>query len=118
SWGGPCANGWDGPYNSRLSTNAFQEKSMASLGSFCRIATPFTKTGELDEDALREFLQRFIKSKIGVYLGSAGAGETHALTWDEIQRIYEIGYEECKGKIPVYANPPEQYSVRSMRELV
>jgi dihydrodipicolinate synthase/N-acetylneuraminate lyase len=67
---------------------------------------------------LREFLQRFVKSKIGIYLGSAGAGETHALTWDEIQRIYEIGLEECKGKIPVYANPPEQYSVRAMRELV
>ena len=91
---------------------------MPRLGSFCRIATPFTPGGELDEAALREFLQRFIKSKIGVYLGSAGAGETHALTWDEIQRVYEIGLEECKGKIPVYANPPEQYSVRSMRELV
>jgi len=91
---------------------------MARLGSFCRIATPFTKTGELDEEALREFLQRFIKSKIGVYLASAGAGETHALTWDEMQRIYEIGLEECKGKIPVYANPPEQYSARAMRELV
>lgn len=91
---------------------------MATLGSFCRIATPFTKTGELDEEALREFLQRFIKSKIGIYLGSAGAGETHALTWDEIQRIYEIGLEECKGKVPVYANPPEQYTVSAMRELV
>ncbi len=91
---------------------------MARLGSFCRIATPFTASGELDEEALREFLQRFIKSKIGIYLGSAGGGETHSLTWDEIQRIYEIGLEECKGKIPVYANPPEQYSVRPMRELV
>ncbi len=91
---------------------------MTSLGSFCRIATPFTKSGELDEEALREFLQRFIKSKIGIYLGSAGAGETHALTHEEIQRIYEIGLDECKGKIPVYANPPEQYSVRAMRELV
>ena len=80
---------------------------MANLGSFCRIATPFAKDGEIDEEALRAFLQRFIKSKIGIYLGSAGGGETHALTWDEIQRIYEIGLEECKGKIPVYANPPE-----------
>src|SRR5688572_21610537 len=80
-----------------------------TLGSFCRIATPFAKDGSIDEEALRAFLQRFIKSKIGVYLGSAGGGETHALTREEIGRIYEIGLEECKGKIPVYANPPEQY---------
>lgn len=91
---------------------------MAGPGSFCRIATPFTKSGAIDEEALRKFLQRFIKSKIGIYLGSAGAGETHALTWQEIQRIYEIGLEECRGKIPVYANPPEQYTVRATREYV
>ena len=91
---------------------------MASLGSFCRIATPFAKDGTVDEAALRKLLQRFIKSKIGIYLGSAGAGETHALLLPEIERIYEIGLGECKGKIPVYANPPEQYSVRATRELI
>jgi dihydrodipicolinate synthase/N-acetylneuraminate lyase len=91
---------------------------MARLELFCRIATPFTKTGEFDEEALRKFLQRFIKSKIGIYLGSAGGGESHALTWQELQRIYEIGVEECGGKIPVYANPPEQYTVRATREYI
>src|SRR6476620_3459295 len=91
---------------------------MAALGSFCRIATPFTRRGELDEEALRALLQRFIDSRIGIYLGSAGAGETHALTWDEIQRIYEIGLAECRGKIPVYANPPEQYTVRATRDYI
>lgn len=91
---------------------------MARPGSFCRIATPFTRGGALDEDALCALLERFVKSKIGIYLGSAGAGETHAVLWDEIQRIYEIGLSQCKGKIPVYANPPEQYSVRATREYV
>jgi dihydrodipicolinate synthase/N-acetylneuraminate lyase len=89
-----------------------------SLGSFCRIATPFTKSGEIDETALRKLLQRFVKSRIGIYLGSAGAGETHALRWEELERIYEIGLVECKGKIPVYANPPEQYTVRATREYI
>lgn len=91
---------------------------MTRIGSFCRIATPFTKRGALDEDALCGLLERFVKSKIGIYLGSAGAGETHAVLWDEIQRIYEIGLSQCKGKIPVYANPPEQYTVRATREYV
>ena len=89
-----------------------------TLGSFCRIATPFAKDGSIDEEALRAFLQRFVKSKIGIYLGSAGGGETHALTREEIGRIYEIGLEECKGKIPVYANPPEQYTVKATREWI
>ena len=66
----------------------------------------------IDEEAFRIWLQRFVQNKIGVYLGSGGGGESHALTWPELQRIYEIGVEECKGKIPVYANPPEQYTAR------
>jgi 4-hydroxy-tetrahydrodipicolinate synthase len=91
---------------------------MASLELFCRIATPFKKTGEFDEDAFRIWLRRFVHHRIGIYLGSGGGGESHALTWQELQRIYEIGVEECKGKIPVYANPPEQYTARATREYI
>lgn len=91
---------------------------MAKLDLFCRIATPFKKSGEFDEDAFRIFLQRFIKSDIGIYLGSGGGGESHALTWDELQRIYKIGIEVCQGKIPVYANPPEQYTARATRDYI
>ena len=86
---------------------------MARLELFCRIATPFKTNGQFDEEAFRIWLQRFFKTKIGVYLGSGGGGESHALTWHELQRIYEIGVEECKGKIPIYANPPEQYTARA-----
>ena len=91
---------------------------MAGLDLRCRIATPFKRSGAIDEEALRKFLQRFIKSKIGIYLCSEAGGEGPALTSQEIGRIYQIGLEECKGKIPVYANPPEQYSVRLRREYI
>ncbi len=82
----------------------------------CRTATPFSKSGALDEDALRQFLQRFIDAKLGVYLGSGGTGEGHTLSIDELRRVYQIGVEVCKGKVPVYANPPEQYTARATRE--
>ena len=59
-----------------------------------------------------------IVRNIGVYLGSGGGGESHALTWHELQRIYEIGVAECKGKIPIYANPPEQYTARATRQYI
>ncbi len=91
---------------------------MGGVSLYCFAATPFTTAGEVDEDALRQFLQRFIDARIGVYLGSGGGGEGHALTVPELRRVYEIGVETCKGKIPVHANPPEQHTARLAREHV
>lgn len=91
---------------------------MSAVSLYCFAATTFTKSGEIDEDAFRQFLQRFIDAKIGVYLGSGGGGEGHALTMAELRRVYEIGLQECKGKIPVHANPPEQHTARLAREHV
>jgi 4-hydroxy-tetrahydrodipicolinate synthase len=79
---------------------------------FCRMATPFTERGELDEAALRILLQRLVQLDIGVTLGNPGAGEGHALTTPELGRIYRIGVEICHGKVPVHANPPEQPTAR------
>ena len=83
---------------------------MSSPSWFCMTPTPFTTTGEVDEQAFRRYLQRYIDSRIGIYLGSGGTGEAHALTPAELERIYRIGVEECKGKIPVHANLPEEHS--------
>lgn len=82
----------------------------------CRNATTFTSTKALDETAFQKFLQRFVDAKLGVYLASGGSGEGHALTRDEILRIYRIGVEVCKGKVLVNANPPEQNTARDTIE--
>ena len=89
---------------------------MAQLSCLCRTATTFKPAGELDEDALRQFLARMVDARVGVYLASAGSGESHSMTRDEIRRVYEIGVEVCKGKVQVNANPPEQHSARATRE--
>jgi hypothetical protein len=81
---------------------------MANLMNFCRVATTFSVNGEFDEDAFRQYLQRFIDTNTGVYLGSGGIGEGHTLTWEELRRVYRVGVEACKGKVPVYANVLEQ----------
>ncbi|HEV8297906.1 MAG TPA: dihydrodipicolinate synthase family protein [Acidimicrobiales bacterium] len=80
-------------------------------------ATPFDTSGALDEHALRAHLRRMVDAGVAVYLGSGGAGEGHALTMDELRRIYEIGVEECKGRVPTYANPRESRTADSMLEL-
>ncbi|HEX4778236.1 MAG TPA: dihydrodipicolinate synthase family protein, partial [Acidimicrobiia bacterium] len=53
--------------------------------------TPFTATGELDEDGLRGHLRRLASSGIGVYLGGSGSGEGYTLSRDEMRRVLEIG---------------------------
>ena len=81
-----------------------------TLPFFIMSATPFTKSGALDEDAFRLLLARMIDAKLGLYLGSAGCGEGHALSMAELDRVYRIGVEEARGKVQAHANIPEQHT--------
>jgi 4-hydroxy-tetrahydrodipicolinate synthase len=88
---------------------------MRSIGLVCRSATTFSPAGELDEAALRLFLHRLVDADIGVYLASGGSGEGHALTDDELGRLYRIGVEVCKGRVSVNANIPEHHTATVTR---
>jgi 4-hydroxy-tetrahydrodipicolinate synthase len=77
-------------------------------------ATHFDAAGDLDEPAIRAHLQRFVDAGVGVYLGSGGAGEGHALTPEELSRLYRIGVDVCGGRVPVCANPPESRTAIEM----
>jgi 4-hydroxy-tetrahydrodipicolinate synthase len=88
---------------------------MAMVSLLARNCTLFTATKQLDEDAYRQSLERFVDFKIGPFLASGGSGEANSLSWDEVRRVYEIGVEVCKGKVPIYANMPE---VRSAQEAI
>jgi 4-hydroxy-tetrahydrodipicolinate synthase len=83
---------------------------------FCRSATTFTREGKLDEDAFRRHLERLVEAQIGVYLGAGGNGEGFTFSAAETECVYGIGVEVCKGRVPVGANPPEQYLVDSSLE--
>ena len=62
---------------------------MTNMTCLCRTATTFIKAGDIDEEAQREFLQRFVDNKLGVYLASAGSGESHAMSKAEIKRVMD-----------------------------
>lgn len=83
---------------------------MKELGAYCLIGTPFSRSGEIDEAAFRAFLNRFIDARIGVYVASGGNGEGHAMSGDDLRRLYAIAVDECRGKIPVEANLPEAHT--------
>jgi 4-hydroxy-tetrahydrodipicolinate synthase len=89
----------------------------AELTMFCMSATPFAEDGSLDEAALRAHLGRVAEAGNGVYLGSGGAGEGHVLSTPELRRLYEVGVEVCRGRVPVYANPRESRSAAAMYEV-
>jgi 4-hydroxy-tetrahydrodipicolinate synthase len=62
---------------------------------FSMVVTPMDEDGRLDEPGIRAHLQRMIDAGVGVYLGSGGSGEGHALTIEELGRLYRIGVDEC-----------------------
>ena len=68
------------------------------------------KASGIDAEGFRGYLQRQIDAGLGVYLGSGGNGETHAMTPDELHQMYHLGVETCRGKVPVHANLPEEHT--------
>ena len=84
-----------------------------ALQLICRTATTFASDGSFDEGAFRQYLQRFVDAKLGVYLASGGSGESHAMSEPELRRVYTAGVASLKGKVSVYANPPEQHTVEA-----
>jgi len=83
---------------------------MSQPDFYTMCATVFAPDGSFDEAAMRLYLRRQIDARLGVYLGSGGNGETHAMSPDELFRLYSIGVAECKGKVPVHANLPEEHT--------
>ncbi|HTD91789.1 MAG TPA: dihydrodipicolinate synthase family protein, partial [Burkholderiales bacterium] len=77
----------------------------------------YRNDGSLDETTLRTQLRRLVDARTSLYLCSGGAGEAHVLTLKEMGRIYQIGVEAGKGKVPVYAGLRESRSAAAMYEV-
>ena len=88
-----------------------------ALKTFCMTPNPYRADGTLDEATLRVQLQRLVDAKTSLYLCSGGAGEAHVLTPKEMGRIYQIGVEVGKGKVPVYAGLRESRSAAAMYDV-
>jgi 4-hydroxy-tetrahydrodipicolinate synthase len=70
-------------------------------GIITALVTPFTKDGQIDEEALRELVQFQLKSRVnGLFpLGTTGMGP--AMEAGQRKRAAEIVVEEVKGRVPV-----------------
>src|SRR6185369_487901 len=67
------------------------------------LITPFTKSGDLDEAAVRRLGRRQIDAGIHFLCPCGTTGENPTLTDDERRRIVEILVDEAKGAVPILA---------------
>jgi 4-hydroxy-tetrahydrodipicolinate synthase len=85
-----------------------------SFSTYVSSLTPFTESGELDENGFRSHLQRMRAAGIGVYVGAGGAGEGYTFSEHETQRVLAIAAEELKGSVPVRAMGVEPRTAQEM----
>ena len=72
-------------------------------GAGVALVTPFTKSGELDEAALRRMVRRQVQNSIDVLVPCGTTGEAVTMTPKEQLRVIEITVEEAAGAVPVLA---------------
>jgi 4-hydroxy-tetrahydrodipicolinate synthase len=76
-------------------------RSFAGAGT--ALVTPFTKSGALDEPALRRLVRRQVEARIDVLVPCGTTGESVTMSADEQKRVVAITLEESAGKVPVLA---------------
>src|SRR5205807_5491700 len=67
------------------------------------LVTPFTKSGDLDEAAIRRLGRRQIDSGVHFLVPCGTTGENPTLTIAEQRRVVEILADEANGRVPILA---------------
>ncbi len=75
-------------------------RSFAGAGT--ALVTPFTRTGALDEAALRRLVRRQVEARIDVLVPCGTTGESVTMSAEEQKRVVAITLEEA-GDVPVLA---------------
>jgi 4-hydroxy-tetrahydrodipicolinate synthase len=70
-------------------------------GILVAIATPFTADGSVDENALRQMVDRLAGDGVHALIPCGSTGEFAALTHQERRTVVEIVIEQAAGRIPV-----------------
>ena len=76
-------------------------RSFAGAGT--ALVTPFTRSGALDEAALRRLVRRQVEARIDVLVPCGTTGESVTMTAEEQKRVVSITLEEAGGRVPVLA---------------
>ncbi|MBV9879414.1 MAG: 4-hydroxy-tetrahydrodipicolinate synthase [Gemmatirosa sp.] len=77
--------------------------SIALRGAGTALVTPFTRDGEVDEAALRRFVQWQLAEGINFLVPCGSTGEAATLSIAEQRRVVQIVVEEAAGRVAVVA---------------
>lgn len=67
------------------------------------LVTPFTASGDIDERALRSFVEWQVTSGVQFVVPCGSTGEAATMSVEEQRRVVEITVEQTAGRIPVVA---------------
>ena len=81
------------------------------------LVTPFTRTGALDETAIKKLVRRQIEGGAHFLVPCGTTGESPSLSNAEKLRVVELVVDEANGAIPVMAGAGS-YSTSSALELI
>ena len=70
-------------------------------GNFTACVTPFTKTGEIDEDLYRKNVENLIGEGINGIVSTGCTGEFWALDDDERTSVHKLAVDAARGRVPV-----------------
>src|SRR3954471_919519 len=78
------------------------------------LATPFTARGDIDERALRGFVDWQLDEGIDFGVPCGSTGEAATMTPEEARRVVEITVEQVKGRVPVVAGAGSNDTTRAI----
>ena len=73
------------------------------LGCGTALVTPFTTDGEVDEAAMRAFVEWQVTDGVDFVVPCGSTGEAVALSASEHRRVIEVTVEQVNGRVPVVA---------------
>ena len=72
-------------------------------GSFAVIVTPFTRDGDIDEEAYRQVIDLVIDAGCHGLISAGSTGQFFLMSHEERKRVFEVAADHVAGRIPVLA---------------
>lgn len=76
---------------------------MIKKGLYTALITPFTKSGEVDEDKLRAIVEEQVNAGVAGVVPCGSTGESPTLSYEEHEKVISITVDQVKGRCEVMA---------------
>jgi 4-hydroxy-tetrahydrodipicolinate synthase len=84
-------------------------------GVFTALVTPFTESGDLDEQALRDLVDFQIENKVHGLVPMGTTGESPTVSHEEHNKIIDIVIDQTRDRVPVIAGAGSNSTAEAIR---